>query len=94
MTASDSDDLKARIAQVRRELKEFDRPRREKLVRLGRVKPRTAAEWEIFASDLLNPPPPAPRQQRKGPRRNTKRAVITDVGMDPADVEGSLPAGP
>lgn len=94
MTASDSDDLKARIAQVRRELKEFDRPRREKLVRLGRVKPKNAKEWEMYASDLLAPRP-APRQQRKGgPRRNTKRAVITDVGMDPADVEGSLPAGP
>jgi hypothetical protein len=44
----------ALIAELRKELREFDKPRREKLLRRGRVKPKTAKEWEIFASDLLN----------------------------------------
>ena len=39
--------------ELRRELREMERPRRERALRAGRGKPRSRAEWDIFASDLL-----------------------------------------
>ncbi len=38
--------------QVRAELRELQRPQREKLLRQGRAKPRNQREWAIFAADL------------------------------------------
>ena len=50
MTPEEVADLRARL---QREIREFERPRREKALRQGRVKPRTMKEAEIFAVDLL-----------------------------------------
>lgn len=36
---------------VRRELAELNRPKRERKLRRGLVKPRNRAEWEIFGAD-------------------------------------------
>jgi RecA/RadA recombinase len=45
------------LAEFRRQLRkataEFGKRRREKMIRLGKASPRTQAEMEIFASDLL-----------------------------------------
>jgi hypothetical protein len=38
-------------AALRRELAELNRPKRERKLRRGLVKPRNRAEWEIFGSD-------------------------------------------
>ncbi len=40
--------------QVRAELRELERPAREKLLRQGRAKPRNRQEWEIFAANLVD----------------------------------------
>jgi hypothetical protein len=37
---------------VRRDLAELNRPKRERKLRRGLVKPRNAAEWEIFRSGI------------------------------------------
>lgn len=50
MTPEERRDLRA---VIRRELAELDRPRRDRQLRQGRVKPRNAREWSIFAVDLL-----------------------------------------
>jgi hypothetical protein len=44
-------------AALRRELAELNRPKRERKLRRGLVKPRNRAEWEIFATDLLKDKP-------------------------------------
>jgi hypothetical protein len=38
---------------VRAELREIQRPERERLLRQDRGKPRNLQEWEIFTADLL-----------------------------------------
>lgn len=47
--------------RMRAELREIERPRRQAKLRQGRVKPRTLAEAEIFAEDLLGK-----REKRRG----------------------------
>ena len=44
-------------AALRRELAELNRPKRERRLRRGEVRPRNRAEMEIFAADLLKDKP-------------------------------------
>jgi hypothetical protein len=44
---------------IRRELAELNRPKRERDLRRGIVKPRNRQEWEIFAADRRRPKPGA-----------------------------------
>lgn len=43
--------------RVRQELAELNRPKRERKLRRGLVKPRNAAEWEIFRSGIVRGKP-------------------------------------
>ena len=38
---------------IRRVLAELNRPKRERMLRAGRVVPRNRQEWELFAADRL-----------------------------------------
>jgi hypothetical protein len=58
LTEMTREELAAFRRQLRAELRELDRPRRERKLRRGLVSPRNRAEQEIFAADLL-----APRRQ-------------------------------
>lgn len=41
------------VDEIRAELREFQRDERDRKIRMGRAKPRTLREFEIFAKDLL-----------------------------------------
>jgi len=45
-----ADELAEFRRKLRRELRDLERPRRDKKLRQGRAKPRNRAEWEIFGS--------------------------------------------
>jgi len=48
--------LAARLKAVQAELAPIVAAERERKIRAGKVKPRNAREWEIFAADLLRKP--------------------------------------
>lgn len=50
--APSGDEIRARIAEVRRRLRPHVQAQRDAQLRAGRAKPRTAREWEIFAANL------------------------------------------
>jgi hypothetical protein len=41
------------LAELRRELRQFQQAERDKKLRAGKAKPRTLREWSIFGQDLL-----------------------------------------
>jgi hypothetical protein len=54
MTPEERREYARELARItRRELAELNRPRRERKLRAGLVRPRNQAEREIFAADLL-----------------------------------------
>lgn len=57
------DELAGFRASLRREVRQFRRPGLDSRLRQGRVRPRTLAETEIFAADLLGK-----RESRGDPR--------------------------
>jgi hypothetical protein len=56
---------------TRRELAELNRPKRERQLRRGLVRPRNRAEMEIFAADLLKDKP-----NQAGPGRRKSAGLI------------------
>lgn len=57
MTPAERDaDPRETLRLIRRRLAELEQPSRERKLRAGLAKPRTAAEWAIFAADLLGDP--------------------------------------
>jgi hypothetical protein len=59
LTEMTPDELREFHRQLRRQLTELDRPAREHRLRAGLAKPRTAAEWAIFAADWHRSDPEA-----------------------------------
>lgn len=54
MTPEERREYAKELARItRRELAELNRPKRERRLRRGEVRPRNRAEMEIFAADLL-----------------------------------------
>jgi len=54
MTSEERREYAKELARItRRELAELNRPKRERRLRRGEVRPRNRAEMEIFAADLL-----------------------------------------
>lgn len=57
MTAAERDaDPRETLRLIRLRLAELERPERERKLRRGITRPRTRAEWDIFAADLLAGP--------------------------------------
>jgi len=54
MTVEERREFARELGRIaRRELAELNRPKRERKLRRGLVRPQNRAEWEIFAADLL-----------------------------------------
>lgn len=64
MTTEEQREYARELGRIcRRELAELNRPKRERRLRRGEVRPRNRAELEIFATDLMkkrNDGPPRP----------------------------------